>query len=816
MSACRSLPRHLLGLLTLLASAQSSGQGISPPMGQGPAPRAQSLSPVAPAASGTRLVPLDIQLNGVALGVWVVLQRDGAFFVQPETLNAWRLKQPSEAALLIFRNSSWVPLGSVPGFFAEVDDLRQAMLITVDSQAFAITSVGRGAVGDVGPSPVVPMAFLNSDVSLDLASPRVGPEQQILGGLFEAGVSGRWGVLTNSFFSRQGFGSFPDGDVNLAYQRLETRLTIDIPEFQLTARVGDSLSRGGLINRPVFFYGFQLGRNYALTPSIFTQPVPVIGGSAAAASTVELYINDALRRSSQVPPGPFTIDNPALFGPGGEVRLVVRDVLGRETVITRQAFSNNLLLRAGLDDFSLEAGALREGIGGPDDQYTDGFVSGVYRRGLTDALTLEANTSATRSLRMLGAGLAYELHPGLVAFGSAAGSQAQGLLDPADPGLGVGGPRTFGAATVLGAEYQRRRFGVTLQQTQRDERFQLLGLAPGLLATEETQINARLNTESVGNFGVSLASLDLPGSGRTRSLVGSYSTSVLDVASVAFTAVQTRGGVDSEAFSVSLVVPLSRGLVSSATATRREGGTDALASLSYAEGGVVGQGIRAIAGVQSETDFQELSAFRNGSTGGYSVDIRRDERRTFSRLGYRGAVVALGGKVGLTRSITGGVALVEAKGLEGVGVLLQGQEVAKLDADGQAIVAGLGPYRENPIRLEAADIPINAEVKNLETVVVPGIRSASVASFAVRSGRAVVFQLLGIDGMPLSAGTPVAVEGDRESFFVARRGEVFISSVPDRGVLAIQDRERPCRVPYELPADNVKAFVRVGPLSCSR
>ena len=99
-----------------------------------------------------------------------------------------------------------------------------------------------------------------------------------------------------------------------------------------------------------------------------------IGGQSRAPSTVELYINDALRQTSQVPTGPFTIDNfPQITG-SGQARIVVRDLLGRETVLVQDFFSSTSLLRKGLSDYSFEAGAVRRNLGIDSANYGAGFV----------------------------------------------------------------------------------------------------------------------------------------------------------------------------------------------------------------------------------------------------------------------------------------------------------------------------------------------------------------------------------------------------------------------------------------------------------
>ena len=86
----------------------------------------------------------------------------------------------------------------------------------------------------------------------------------------------------------------------------------------LTLRLGDSATRAGLWGRNVYFGGIQLGTNYALTPGFLIQPLPLLSGISAAPSTVELYVNDVLRKVQQVPTGPFVIDN--TLGLTGSVR----------------------------------------------------------------------------------------------------------------------------------------------------------------------------------------------------------------------------------------------------------------------------------------------------------------------------------------------------------------------------------------------------------------------------------------------------------------------------------------------------------------
>ena len=83
---------------------------------------------------------------------------------------------------------------------------------------------------------------------------------------------------------------------------------------------------------------------------------------------------------------------------------MVRDVLGAEVVIAQPFFTSVQLLAPGLNDWSVEAGAVRENLGLTDADYGHRFGSGTWRRGLTDRVTLEGHGEWTRDHANWGAG----------------------------------------------------------------------------------------------------------------------------------------------------------------------------------------------------------------------------------------------------------------------------------------------------------------------------------------------------------------------------------------------------------------------------
>ena len=158
--------------------------------------------------------------------------------------------------------------------------------------------------------------------------------------LSEIGTSNSWGVLTSSQMGRN-LTNDPTSFTGRSWARLETTFTKDFPNDNMTLRLGDTSTRADMWGRSVYFGGMHYGTNFGLTPGFISSPVPVLSGIATAPSTVELYVNNVLRQVSNVPTGPFAIsDSPILTG-SGDVQIVTRDILGRQTVVSQSFFTSS-------------------------------------------------------------------------------------------------------------------------------------------------------------------------------------------------------------------------------------------------------------------------------------------------------------------------------------------------------------------------------------------------------------------------------------------------------------------------------------------
>ena len=130
------------------------------------------------------------------------------------------------------------------------------------------------------------------------------------------------------------------------------------------------------------------------------------------------------------------------------------------------------------------------------------------------------------------------------------------------------------------------------------------------------------------------------------------------------------------------------------------------------------------------------------------------------------------------------------------------------------MVARLLPYQPNSIRLDPSELPISAELDSIEQVVVPGNRSGLIVKFPVRSGRAALLKIIFDDGEPAPAGAEIELVGDKQEFFVARRGEAFVTGLQTDNVIRLKWNGTTCQLDVKIPAGELDNIARVGPLQC--
>ncbi|MFZ2649011.1 MAG: fimbria/pilus outer membrane usher protein, partial [Burkholderiaceae bacterium] len=531
-----------------------------------------------------KLLTLDAIVNGGRGGAWPMLERSGLLYVPRDAFEEWRLPLPSHTEVFVLRGQNYYPLNGVPGFRSRIDTSNQSVDLTFSPLAFSNTRLAPGSAAATPPrDAVLPALLFNYDLNYSAARARDSASSRDLGLLSEAVWSGAWGVLVHSSVARNLTGESAAA-ASRRVIRLETTYTLDFPQPNRTLRLGDSVTRPGLLGRHVYFGGAQLASNYSFTPGFTGQALPVLSGVSSAPSTVELYVNDVLRQVSAVPAGPFSIDNFSGVSSAGEARIVVRDLLGRETVLVQPFFSHALLLATGHNEWSVEAGRQRIDFGNSSDAYGAAFGSALWRRGWTDQLTLEGRASATRKLLDLSGAATFELP------WQSLGTAAFAASDEQTAGRGT--------QWLLGIERQSLQGAFQLQAQGATRRYRELGVEPDRLPLHSLLgVNASRPLGARASVGAGLVRQTFWDAVPQTTVASiNFSMRLGERASLNLNASRVLDGVNASAAGVSLLVPLERTINAGVSVSRRAGSNDSQAYASQLPPAEQGTGWRVVAG----------------------------------------------------------------------------------------------------------------------------------------------------------------------------------------------------------------------------
>ena len=772
----------------------------------------QPLRPALAAKPASKLIPevllLAVTLNGQPLNEVVRTEQlpGGPLMLSAEVWSDARLL-PLAQPRALSDGTLGFSLDMVPGLTYRIN--RQSLTMDISAPASAFVGVIR-SVGDetVSPFPTQPRpgVILNYDAALNYRqNPGSNAATVSVGAMLEAVAFSRLGSMVVSSLVTK---------TKEAYraERLDTYWRYDLPDRMESVVVGDAVGVGGGWSRPVRYGGIRWGRDFGMRPGFVTFPQLSFAGEAALPSTVDLLVNNVRRLSLPVQPGPFDLTNVPLVSGAGELGLVVRDLLGRETVIQQSYYVSPQLLAPGLTDFSFEAGWLRTGYG-RDSLYGDGFGAATWRQGLTDRLSGEVRLELQRQRRAAGIELSGLLGTWGVARGALAAShgETQGL-------------HTSGHTMRAGIERSTPAGGGTLQYERATRGFAPFGESPDPLTV--TQRARERWLASVGGLlwanvsgGASYVRQTRWDGDRVQLLGLSLNYPVENRASVSLSVNKRLDGDQSWRAGISVNLPLGDGIN---IASRLERGTDNKFSgaVSASRNPPAGPGLgwrvqtstlpsqRAQAGLQYNTNETELTIDAVSGTSG----------QVATRVGGRGTVGWFESLAFASRPVgQGSVAVVRVEGLEGIPVKRNHHVVALTDSRGLAFLPGLLPWQKNQIEIDVADLPLDVEIGRTIQQVTPRALSGVVVDFAVRRTRQAIVQLQQRDATPVPVGTRVRLLPDGPEFITGRRGEVWLTDLADsRQRLLVSWPTGGCLLDVALPTITGGVPASIGPVVCEQ
>jgi outer membrane usher protein len=723
------------------------------PANQKPEPVAGSRSDAPRPEFRERLLLIDINRQKLDESVLVLEDRAGALYLWLHDLRRWRIREPDAAAAIPYQGQQYFSLGAIANVSHVYDREAQSLLIEVQPGAFDDTV----RVTETAKIPAAlrpgPGGFFN----YDLFAANAGDARQ-RSGQFELGYFNRHGVGTSNVLGEQ-LATHP------RFTRLDTSWTIDYPESRRSLVLGDAISVAGSWGRPVRFGGIRFGTNFGTQPGFVTIPQQSVAGQAALPSTVDVFVNNALVSRQEIPPGPFSIgDLPVLTG-AGEVRMVVRDLLGRQQVVTQPFYGTQTLLREGLAQFSAELGLLRENFGIASRDYGDWMGSGTYRRGLSDHLTGEVHGEALRDQVTLGAGGDYLLPRFGTLTAYLAGSRSGGAT---------------GATALLGVERQARpwSFGVRSQWTSRN--FAQLGLSPPPLApARSSSVNLSYAGQRGGSVSVAWVGVHNRDQPDSRIATLSYSIAIGRVGTFSVLALRTLSGDKSTTVFALFSLPLRDATSVSLSAQSLRGGNSGSSDLFTANvqrNLPAGTGTGYFAQVRSDST-KEVTYLMQNSVGTYMVGAARSDGSGATRVGATGGVAVLGGDMFWSRRVDQSFAVVRIPEYPHVRILADNQPAGRTDGHGNALIPRLRAFDRNLLSIDLRDLPLDAEVGTLRLDAIPYFRSGVDVTFPVRRSRGATFTVRLAGGAFLPVGAVVSIAGGDATYAAGYDGEVYVSGL---------------------------------------
>ncbi|MCD9005490.1 fimbria/pilus outer membrane usher protein [Luteimonas sp. XNQY3] len=755
------------------ASPQSAGQ-LPPP-------------PRAPVADDDSLVHLELVLNGLSSGRIVPVRlRDGHYLVDAAELRALHVHTDDAD------DEGRIAVDAIAGVEVRYDVARLRLLVDVPPEWLPEQALDRSGRRTRHHAQASHGALLNYDVYATRPD-RAATSMSLWTDLR---LFGERGVLSSSGAWRNG-----TANADAGFVRYDTRWEYGDEDRILLWEAGDLITRGTAWTTPVRIGGVQLSRDFSIRPDVVTYPLPQFAGQASVPTGVDLFVNGNLAARERVDPGPFTLTDVPFINGAGQAVVVVTDAVGRQVATTIPFYVSSDLLAPGLTDFAVSAGALRRDYGLDSFSYGPMVASGSYRRGLGDAMTVEALGEVAGDLVRAGAGGVFGLGTLGVLNAAYSRSDARGRS---------------GAQGEIGYQYLHRRFNVSAQHRRNGRHFvDLASYDPHAAYSARrrtTVIAGSVALDGWGSLGAGLVAIEHADATRTRLFNLSWSVSPWRNASL-----YLSGNRDVDSGDWSAVAQVAVSMHGSFSATheqhRERGGTQRLRySRPVPSDGGVGFGA-GYARLEDADDQVQADIYWRGrhaqAGGGFHGSA---DARTFW-ASAAGSVVRMDGATFLSSRIADAFVVVDTNGFAGIPVRYENQRIGTTDRGGRLLVPWAGAHYAAKYEIDPLALPAHVRTPVVEQRVAVRRGGGYLMHFPVERATAAMITLHDADGTVLPPGTPVAT-GQGVQAHVGWDGLVYLDGLSEDNTLTVHKPDGPpCTVRFALDTGH-EGIARIGPLTC--
>jgi outer membrane usher protein len=761
--------------------------------------------PRRPYPGPTETVIVTLSVNAVAKGErYVRLTPDGKFLARVADVRE-AAYLPQDMELFEIDGEEFIALDGLPGSNVSFDEKTLALSVKLAPEGFPPQVYDLRTTRITSEIVDAPRsAMINYRVAQ--AGQTGGGPGALTAALDAAVTFGGWLLRSQSFHSR-----FRGEWTN---SRVETQAIRDDRENLRRLIVGDAFTPGQVLGSAVPFAGITFMKAYQLAPGMIRHPAAGYRGFADYPSQVDFYVGNTLVTRQQVAPGPYDIRNFNYFGGRRDVRVVVRDMFGREQTIAYPFYFTDLGLAEGLHDYSYQAGWIRDAANAQSESYGRFMASAFHHYGFTDWLTLGFRAEASSDFANAGPSAFYR--------SESTGQWAAHLGGSYDRETG-----RRGAAVSLAHSYQFQNLSTQLIWNRYSDAYRVLqGEGANALPRQDFTASVGYAGSGLGSVSAAFTRLALRDREPERSITLSYALPVLNRFNLTAIARRNLDVDKGHEFFIGLQYLPTRETTVNLTGSRDTSGARTY-SLNASNRIPPGEGIAyAVTADRRETpagntshSLQPRLAWyaRHGTVGAELLRLEGDgvDSSTAYTVSLQGAVVATGGQVLFTRPINDSFALVQlSPPLAGVRIYENSQEIGRTDGSGRILLPNVTAYANNVAAIQDKDVPMEFSIGQVSRSFSPPSRSGTFVEFKLSRVRALTGRLLmraGAEPRPLAYHLLTIAAGDQTlEAPTGKDGQFYVENIPaGRHRASVQVDGKRCDFDVLVP-DNDALEVDVG------
>jgi len=588
-----------------------------------------------------------------------------------------------------------------------------------------------------------------------------------------------------------------------------------LPGLKGRLTIGDTVTDGQVFDS-VRFRGVRMDSDERMRPDSQNGFAPVVRGIAQSNAMVSITQLGQEIYQTNVPPGPFVIDDLYPTGIGGDLVVTITESDGSVNTFTIAYAGTAELVRPGTTHYTLAAGRYESGS-----QVSEPvFVMGNLRHGLSNSLTGYTGLMVAEGYAALSGGLAFNLPIGAMATdvtfantrtraGNDRGSSVRTTWSKILPGVGTN-------VTLSSYRYSSQGYyDAATAFMLRDQVAQGGGVPGGTIQKTKNRmmLNASQNLPGQwGYFNLSASSQDYWGrDGRDTQYQIGWNRQ-LKRASLGLSASRTHNVFQARwenQYLLNVSMPLGGpgGMHANGSYTHREESQSMNASISATAGAHRQFGFGAFVNADDRrngaTEYGGgLNASWNANRAQMSVNLsaNKDGNRQYG-VSVNGGVVAFGGGVVLTPRLGETIAIVQAKDARGARVV---QDNIRLNRRGLAVVSNMQAYRQNRVNLDPKGLSTDVAFATTTAQVAPTAGAVVVLKYETERGYSILLNGRHSDGRQLPFAAAVTDELGRNVGHISQGGQALLRVKAVQGTLHVRwgsGAAQSCQFTYTVPDD---------------